>query len=54
VGRGGKDSGHILPPLSFPKGDQKGVYGGRGLKVFSPFSKGFFLVAWGVGRFECF
>ncbi len=47
VGWGGKDSGHIPPPLSFPKGDWKGVYGGRGLKVFSPFSKGFFLGSMG-------
>jgi len=36
------DSGHIPPPLSFPKGDGKGVYGGRGLKVFPPFQRGFF------------
>jgi hypothetical protein len=44
----------IFPPLSFPKGDGKGVYGGRGLISFSPFSKGFFWVAWGDGRFGCF
>jgi hypothetical protein len=33
------------PPLSFPKGDGKGVYGGRGLKVCPPFSKGFLFVS---------
>jgi len=44
----------IFSPLSFPKGDGKGVYGGRGLKVFSPFQRGFFWVAWGDGRFGCF
>jgi len=43
----------ILPHFHFQRG-WEGVLWGKRVESFSPFSRGFFWVAWGDGRFGCF
>jgi hypothetical protein len=44
----------IFPPTFISKGGWEGCLWGKRVESFFPFSKGFFCVAWGNGRFGFF